>query len=68
MLLRQEAYIDYVQNLIKDIDPDTEALMNDKTKEAYIKFLNAKTAAMAEQQGIDPSVLQPEPDEEEKSI
>lgn len=67
-LLDAEAYIDYVQNLIKDIDPDTEALMNDKTKEAYIKFLNAKTAAMAEQQGIDPSVLQPEPDEEEKSI
>lgn len=59
-LLDPEAYINYVQNLIKDVDPDTELLMNDKTKKAYIEFLKAKTMAMAEQQGIDPSILQPQ--------
>ena len=63
-LLDIEAYLSYVQNLIKDIDPDTEALMNDKTKESYIAFLRAKLMAMAEQQGIDPSILQPIKEEE----
>lgn len=63
-LLDIEAYLSYVQNLIKDIDPDTEALMNDKTKESYIAFLRAKLMAMAEQQGIDPSILQPVKEEE----
>ena len=63
-LLDIEAYLSYVQNLIKDIDPDTEALMNDKTKESYIAFLRAKLMAMAEQQGIDPSILQPITEEE----
>lgn len=63
-LLDVEAYLSYVQNLIKDIDPDTEALMNDKTKESYTAFLRAKLMAMAEQQGIDPSILQPVKEEE----
>ena len=58
-----EQYL-YVQNLIKNIDPDTEALRNDKTKESYIAFLRAKLMAMAEQQGIDPSILQPIKEEE----
>ena len=63
-LLDVDAYLSYIQNLIKDIDPDTEALMNDKTKESYTAFLRAKLMAMAEQQGIDPSILQPVKEEE----
>lgn len=67
-LLDPDAYINYVQNLIKDVDPDTELLMNDKTKKAYIEFLKAKTMAMAEQQGIDPSILQPQEEESDKLV
>ena len=59
-------FLNYIRNLIKDIDPDTEDLMSDETIEAYVKFLQAKVAAMAEQQyGIDPSILTPEPKEED---
>ena len=65
-LVDPEKFLNYIRNLIKDIDPDTEDLMSDETIEAYVKFLQAKVAAMAEQQyGIDPSILTPEPKEED---
>lgn len=66
-LIDTEAYLNYIQNLIKDIDPDTEALITDETKELFTKYAQAKLTAMAEQQGIDSSVFQSS-EEEEKSI
>lgn len=64
-LVDSEAFVNYIRNLIKDIDPDTEPLITDKTIEAYVKYLKVKAKAMAEQQGIDPSLLEPEPEEKE---
>jgi uncharacterized protein (DUF305 family) len=66
-LIDTDAYLNYIQNLIKDIDPDTEALITDKTKEMYTKWMQAKLTAQAEQQGMDASILteQPDPTEEE---
>ena len=46
-LVDPEKFLNYIRNLIKDIDPDTEDLMSDETIEAYVKFLQAKVAAMA---------------------
>lgn len=66
-LIDTEAYLNYIQNLIKDIDPDTEALITDETKELFTKYAQAKLTAMAEQQGIDSSVFQSS-EEEEKNI
>lgn len=60
-----EAFLNYVRNLIKDIDSDTEPLITDKTIESYVKYLKLKAGVMAEQQGIDPSALEPEPEEKE---
>lgn len=56
-LIDTEAFINYIQNLIKDIDPDTESMINDETKRKYIAYLQAKQSVMAEQQGIDPAVF-----------
>lgn len=64
-LVDGEAFLNYIRNLIKDIDSDTEPLITDKTIEAYVKYLKLKANAMAEQQGIDPTALEPEPEEKE---
>jgi hypothetical protein len=64
-LIDIEAFLNYLQNLIKDIDPDTESIINDQTKEMYKNFLTAKLKSLAEQQGIDPSVLMPPENEGE---
>lgn len=56
-LVDAKAYLTYVQNLIKDIDPNTESLINDKTIDAYSIMTQAKLKASAEQNGIDPSVI-----------
>lgn len=64
-LVDSEAFLNYIRNLIKDIDSDTEPLITDKTIEAYVKYLKLKANAMAEQQGIDSEALEPEPEEKE---
>ena len=57
-LIDPKTYISWIQNLMRDIDPNTEALITDSTIQRYLTLLNAKTASMLEQQGIDPSILQ----------
>ena len=57
-LIDVKAFLSYIQTVIKDIDPNTESIITDKTIELYTKWSQAKTQAMAEQQGIDPSILQ----------
>lgn len=56
-LLDTKAFLDYINNLLKDIDPNTESLINEETIEKYVRFSQAKLQSMAEQQGMDPSVF-----------
>jgi hypothetical protein len=68
-LIDTEAFLNYIRNLIKDIDPDTESLISDETIEAYARFIQAKLSATAEQQfGIDPSILMPEKKEDKELL
>ena len=66
-LIDTKAYLSYIQNLIKDIDPDTDTLITEETIEQYTKFAQAKLMALCEQQGIDPSAIIPE-EESEKYV
>ena len=56
-LIDTKAYLTYIQNLIKDIDPNTEALITEDTINNYANVAQAKLRSMFEQQGIDPSIL-----------
>lgn len=51
-------YLTYIQNLIRDIDPNTESIINERSIELYLQMVNAKTAQQFEQFGLDPSILQ----------
>lgn len=66
-LIDTKAYLGYIQNLIKDIDPDTDSLITEETIEQYTKFAQAKLLALCEQQGIDPASLLGD-SETEKSV
>lgn len=56
-LIDAKAYLSYIQGLIKDIDPDTEALITEETIDKYSALAEAKLRAMLEQQGISEDVL-----------
>lgn len=56
-LIDPESFLSYIQNLIKDVDPNTENLITEETIARYVKFQQAKQRAQCEQLGIDPSVL-----------
>ena len=58
-LLDVKAFLSYIQTLVKDIDPNTENIITDQTIDLYTKWSQAKLTSMAEQQGIDPSILTP---------
>ena len=67
-LIDSKAFLNYLQNLIKDIDPETESLINDDTINAYVEFAKAKLKSQAEQLGVeDPSIFFP-PEDKEKMI
>lgn len=51
-LIDPEKFLSYIQNLIKDIDPNTEALINEDTIKAYIELLEMKLQAQKEQLGL----------------
>lgn len=53
-LINPEAFIGYIQNLIKDIDPSTDSIMNEETIASYIELLQAKVKSQAEQLGMGP--------------
>ena len=65
-LIDSKAFLGYIQGLVKDIDPSTESIITDDTIEMYSKFLQAKFMSMCEQQGIDPAILQPTNNQDEK--
>lgn len=56
-LLDPEAYLSYIQNLLKDVDPNTESIITEDTIAAYANFAQARLRAQLEQQGIDSSFL-----------
>lgn len=56
-LVDVKSYLEYIQNLIKDIDPNTKSIITDKTIEGYTQFALAKLKTSAEQQGMDSSII-----------
>ena len=56
-LIDPEAYLSYIQNLLKDVDPNTESIITEDTIAAYANFAQARLKAQLEQQGIDASFL-----------
>lgn len=60
-LIDSRAFLNYIQNQIKDIDPDTESLISKESIEAYSQYVQAKTINQAQQMGIeDTSFLMPQ--------
>jgi hypothetical protein len=52
-LLEPKAYIGYIRNTIKDIDPEAVDLITDETLEQYIQFANEKYQAQRQQLGLE---------------
>ena len=57
-LIDPQAYLTYVHNLLKDIDPNTENLITEDTMNMYLQLVQAKVNSAFEQLGVDPAVLQ----------
>lgn len=51
-LIDPDSFLSYIKNLLKDIDPNTEGLINEDTIKQYIDLLNQKLQAQKEQLGI----------------
>lgn len=51
-LIDPKAYVTYVHNMIKDIDPNAADLINEQTIEQYVQFVQAKYQAQMEQMGL----------------
>lgn len=63
-LVDAQAYMTYIHNLLKDIDPATENIINENTMAMYIQLVQAKVNSQFEQLGVDPSTLQqPQPNQ-----
>ena len=56
--LDPKAFLEYIQNLLKDIDPNTEAIVSEDTITNYVNVLKMKMTAQFEQQGMDPSIVE----------
>ena len=64
-LIDVKAYLSYIQNLIKDIDPSTDSIITEETIDRYTKWSEMTLRAKAEQQGLDPSFLDESPNPEQ---
>lgn len=53
-LIDTEKYLSYIQNLIKDIDPNTDSLITEETIEKYKRLAELKISAQLEQLGGEP--------------
>lgn len=51
-LIEPQAYLNYIQNLLKDIDPNTEPMITEETINQYMELLQAKVKSQMEQLGI----------------
>ena len=52
-LLDPQAFLNYIQNLLKDIDPNTESLVNEDSIAMYIQLVQAKVSSQFEQLGVE---------------
>jgi hypothetical protein len=57
-LIDPQAYLNYIHNLLKDIDPNTENLITEETLQTYLQLVQAKVNSSFEQLGVDPSTIQ----------
>jgi hypothetical protein len=57
-LIDPEAYLTYIHNLLKDIDPNTENLITEESLQTYLQLVQAKINNSFEQLGVDPSTIQ----------
>lgn len=62
-LVDSKAFLSYIQNLIKDIDPNSAPLITEESVNKYLIYSQAKLRAQAEQMGIDPSIFEDQPQE-----
>ena len=56
-LIDPKPFLSYVQNLIRDIDPNTETFITEETLEKYSKLTELKYNASLANMGIDPTEL-----------
>lgn len=56
--INPKAFLEYIQNLLKDIDPNTEALVDDTSIQNYLAVLKSKMQMQFEQQGMDSSIVE----------
>lgn len=52
-LLDANAWLTYIQNIIKDIDPNTESIITEQTKQLYLQLAQAKIRQQFEQFGAE---------------
>ena len=67
-LVDPQALLTYIHNLLKDIDPGTENLINENTIDLYVQLARAKVNSQFEQLGVDPSTLNWDAQQKEQSI
>ena len=56
-LLEPQAYLSYIQNLLKDIDPNTEPMITEETIKQYMDLLQAKLRSQMEQLGLGDGMM-----------
>ena len=56
--INPRAFLEYIQNLLKDIDPNTEALVDDQSITNYLDVLKSKMMVQFEQQGMDTNIVE----------
>jgi len=61
-LIDGKAFLSYIQNQIKSIDPNTEAIITDESLEAYLNLLQAKVNSQYEQLGVEPPEINKDDD------
>lgn len=52
-LIDTKSFLGYIQNLIKDIDPNTEPIITEESIKKYVQWMDVSFRAKAEQQGVD---------------
>lgn len=57
-LIDPQAFLTYIHNLLKDIDPNTESLITEGTMSMYMQLVRAKVSSQCEQLGMDPNMIQ----------
>ena len=57
--IEPKAYLTYIQNLIRDIDPNTEPIITEQTVEQYAQIASLKYQAQLQQMGVELPPINP---------